>query len=103
MKIVAFIMAFLVLALSIMPCADTAAHDSNIRIELNKSTPQTDNPHNDDCSPFCHCTCCASISIDHFVVSATHISCLQCKAVQAYLPADVIEIALPIWQPPQSV
>lgn len=102
-KIFAFIMAFLVLALSIMPCADkgVSASDGKAKTEITKSTQHSENPQQDECTPFCHCTCCACFSINHFIASITHITPYLDKTKAAYLPADVIEIALPIWQPPK--
>lgn len=105
MKIIAFIMAFVILALTVMPCADqdNAENDSRTKTELSKSNQQKDSPQQDDCSPFCHCTCCAGFSINHFIASISYLSPYQGKAVPAYLPSAVIEIALPIWQPPKLV
>ena len=104
MKFFAFIMAFLVLALSVMPCADTdAENDSKAKTTIAKSSQQKENPQQDDCSPFCSCTCCACFSVNHFIVSVNYLSSFSEKAIAAYLPADLIEIAFPIWQPPQLV
>jgi len=49
MKIFAFIMAFLVLALSIMPCADGGANESKATTIVEKSNHQQNDPQQDDC------------------------------------------------------
>lgn len=105
MKIIAFILAFLVLALSVMPCADTynAGNDSKAKTELTKSNQDRDNPKQDDCSPFCQCSCCAGFCINHFITSIVITIPGGSKTQTAFLPAGTLEIAFPIWQPPQLV
>lgn len=103
MKFLAFIMAILVLALSVMPCADTNAMiDSHPKTELTKVSHQHDNHKSDACSPFCHCTCCAGFTITHFNSSFT-IAVPVNKQINSFLPSEVIDITLPVWQPPQLI
>ncbi len=103
MKIFAFLMAIMVLALSAMPCADdaNAMDSSKAKAEVTKSTHQKDSPQSEACSPFCQCSCCAGFSINHFVAAITFIPPHESNATSSFLPANVREIALPIWQPPQ--
>ncbi len=105
MKIVALIMAFLVLALSVMPCADagTAFNDGKAKSEITKATDRQDHDDSDACSPFCHCACCAGFSINHFIASIIVIPPYGSNPTGSFLPAAVIEVVLPIWQPPQIV
>ncbi len=104
MKIVALIMAFLVLALNVMPCADGAAiHDGKAKSEIAKTTDPQNHNDADACSPFCHCSCCAGFSINHFIASVIIIPPYGSNSSCSFLPADIIEVALPIWQPPQIV
>lgn len=105
MKIIAFIMAFLVLALSLMPCADTdnAGNDSNAKTLVSKSNQQRDNPQQDDCSPFCQCSCCAGFCINHSNAPIVIADPGESKTQIAFLPAGILDIALPVWQPPQLV
>gem|GEM_PF-610268 len=101
-RLFALIMAFLVLALSIVPCADkeTSAKD-NIKSELVKSTQQKGDPQQDDCSPFCHCTCCAGFSFNNNVATITSPAIITLTVFSAFLPANLIERSLPVWQPPK--
>ncbi len=103
MKFLAFIMAFLVLALSVLPCADSsnAATDSKAKTVTAKSNQQKDNPQQDDCSPFCHCTCCAGFSINHFIAVINLRLLPISKTATAYFSAKTNNITLPIWQPPK--
>jgi hypothetical protein len=104
MKFLAFIMAILVLALSVMPCADTNAMiDNHAKTELTQASPQQHNQSSDVCSPFCHCACCAGFTITHFTSSFTVIPVPVNKQLNSFLPSEVIDITLPVWQPPQLV
>jgi len=105
MKIIAFIMAFLVLALSIMPCADisNAAYESKSKASVAKSNSQKSDPQQDDCSPFCSCACCASLSVNHSIASIAATISYKERTKTAHSPTDIIKVSLPIWQPPQLV
>lgn len=104
MKPFAFLIAVIVLALSFVPCADTSTTgNTKANILITKSTLPQDNPLKDECTPFCQCTCCAGFSVNHFIASITILPPNQSITKTAYLPAHVIEIAFPIWQPPQLV
>lgn len=98
-------MTFLVLALSVIPCADNDAMLSKegAKTELAKSANQQDNPIQDDCSPFCQCSCCAGFSINHFNAVLTHTPEYDSNPTSNFLPSVVMGIASPIWQPPQLV
>lgn len=104
MKFVALIMAFLILALSVMPCADAGAvtTDTKAKTEINKTTDQQHHNANDACSPFCHCSCCSGFSISLFVAAVAIIPQYESNTISSFLPSDVREVALPIWQPPRS-
>ena len=104
MRIIAFVLAFIVLALSCLPCADEAyaMNGGNTKADIVKtSNQQNDQDHEDACSPFCHCTCCAGFSINHIFGSVSLINFQPGQNFTSFLPADTIEISLPIWQPPQ--
>ncbi len=105
MKFFALIMAFLVLALSVMPCADTctAYNDGKAKSEITQTTDRQDHNDAEACSPFCHCACCAGFSINPFIASIIIIPFYASNSSCSFLPADVIKVALPIWQPPQIV
>lgn len=105
MRFIAFILAILVLGLSLMPCADGQAltfERSKQKHEQTKPiSQQNDEDHEDACSPFCQCTCCAGFSLNHEIGSITFISFTLQQSFTSWIEANTIEISLPIWQPPQ--
>lgn len=104
MRFTAFIMALLVLVLSCLPCADADAMP-DVKTELLKhSGPGHPHQHEDLCSPFCHCSCCSTFSI--ITIPLLIPAPIQQPAGITYtaqVPDAVIEISLPVWQPPQLV
>jgi hypothetical protein len=104
MKFVAFIMAFLVLVLPVLPCADEgfASDADKAQIEIVKQHSQPEEQeHNDNCSPFCHCTCCAGFSINHFFEASSSPVFFDNKSYTSYLPENIIKVSHSIWQPPR--
>jgi hypothetical protein len=71
MKILAFILALIVMWLTTIPCIDVP--QDNILHKIENSNQNQDTRHQDDsdhCSPFCTCNCCQSnIEITYFIVS----------------------------------
>ena len=88
-----------------MPCADTdnAGSDRKAKATVSKSNQQRDNPQQDDCSPFCQCSCCAGFCINHIITSIEITTPGESKIQPVFLPAGILDIALPVWQPPQLV
>ena len=89
-----------------MPCADAAIDRKNndAKHQTVKHTEQQNHDDKaDDCSPFCHCACCAGFSINHFVAVLTHTPKYECDPTSSFLSSVAIGIASPIWQPPQLV
>src|SRR5687767_3435406 len=75
-KCFAYIMAILVVALSCLPCADGGTTSGKANTELVGGSEHEDDDHEDSCSPFCQCSCCAGFSISHLVAGITYeISC----------------------------
>ena len=94
-------MAILVLALSFLPCADDAASSEQVKTELISTADQRDTDHEDACSPFCQCSCCAGFSISHLVAGiASEIKSYN-RTYTSFGHSEIIEISFPIWQPPQ--
>ena len=71
MKILAYILSFIVLVLTANPCIDklkdNTTHKSEISQNTNNNNHQNDTDH---CSPFCTCQCCQS----SFFVPAVSVS-----------------------------
>jgi hypothetical protein len=103
MKIFAFIMAFLVLALSIMPCMDdNNEFKGNQKTAISKSNSQQEHSESDDCSPFCNCSCC-STSLIHQVPTLIYFQkpAFQEKNYSLHKPWFYSNISSSIWQPPK--
>jgi hypothetical protein len=96
-------MACIVLVLSCVPCMDDAfaAGNQKIKTEIAKHPSDQDSDHDDACSPFCYCSCCAGFSMNHSVASVTSLPIVCCNNFSSYLLDNLIEISLPIWQPPK--
>ena len=78
MKLFAYILSFVVLALTAIPCVDVPKDNSVQKIELSNTTSDHHQSDTDHCSPFCTCQCCqANFYISNIVVTFT---------------ADIIEI-----------
>lgn len=102
MKLFASIMALVVLALSVMPCADMAATGGKANISYSQNHSGQDQDAPDDCSPFCTCSCCStSFNLSINSTPAEAIPLFDGRVIIAYNSSKPIEISLPIWQPPQ--
>ena len=98
-------MAFLVLALSCLPCADKGMPSTTEKTEysLSKHISSSNSDQDDNCSPFCQCACCPGFSINHpFTVSDLVIE-HESSEFSSYASFNLFTIALPVWQPPQLV
>jgi hypothetical protein len=93
----------MVLAFCVIPCGDGAPVAKELaKVELRPSQPQhNDQDHNDACSPFCNCSCCAGFSVVA-KLSAAQIPVVSFQPTYiSYIPAQLYSISLPVWQPPQ--
>ncbi|SDG63671.1 hypothetical protein SAMN04487996_12116 [Dyadobacter soli] len=106
MKVVlAYLLAFYVLALSCIPCQDEASPpDSGIAAAV---VSDSDNAHQeaiDLCSPFCICACCASVTISATVAALPEnaVSQLIPPASFSYLQILYTGDKAGFWQPPQE-
>jgi hypothetical protein len=101
MRFVALLLALLVLGLSLVPCADAQELANGVQAKETSKTHSKQAGHQESCSPFCHCACCAGFSITHEfaeVISQPLIHSTQYNS--SYIP-EILDISLPVWQPPQ--
>jgi uncharacterized protein DUF6660 len=99
-------MSIIVLGFSWIPCADTysdADHEVTITKNINDSSSDHQHDDSDSCSPFCHCSCCAGFSANYSVASLPVINFAARAEYSSFLPQNVLEISLPVWQPPQII
>jgi len=103
MKSLAFILSFLIIGLSAWPCADDYMMDESSKMAAAITAPNDQqHDHEDACSPFCHCTCCAGFSINHSSITATSMIPCNTLLYSSYLPGSLIEHSSAVWQPPRT-
>lgn len=102
-RISAFIIGIIVLAQSFMPCADilVAVNPAKPVSVLSQASRHQESNRTDDCSPFCHCTCCAGLSTVQNPVSISHRKICNVVSYNSYISSSTVEIAYPIFQPPK--
>jgi hypothetical protein len=100
MRLIGYIVAILVVLLGFVPCSDTisaAVAHSNVVGQSDEHS------HEEYCSPFCHCSCCATNSIPHQVQELVLSIGSFSRPNAAPYTAAVQEVSIPVWQPPQLV
>jgi hypothetical protein len=100
MKIVFFILGFLLLYLSCLPCGDSV--ECNDQTEMKITAADNQHEHQSEaCTPFCTCSCCAvSAFYSFYKFPASKIVFLSEKFLLLNEDADT-EVFSSIWQPPQ--
>ena len=100
MKIVAVILSVYVMALTVLPCADVHAADSNsVSLEFLEQS-QGHSSEVDLCSPFCICDCCQTNS-QQAIYTTFQVGLI---AVKIAIPASIkneIECTNSFWHLPQ--
>lgn len=102
MKFLSFICVVVVLALNFVPCADVNGTEECQTI-VTTAGHQDAPAHTDDCTPFCHCSCCASTVV---VKLASSLAIPFKTSTSAYIPhfeGESLDINLPIFQPPKVI
>lgn len=114
MKILVLIWSIYILALSVMPCTDARNECYNTTISqigLTENHSHTQDA-NDNCSPFCVCTCCNTITInlDCLPIQIHHFIHTAVKKITTYFISEKIRIRRfcflsnyfdNIWRPPK--
>ena len=104
MRFFAFIMASLVMALSILPCADAAnekkANNSQSSLVLHQDY-KNDQKKKDNCTPFCTCSCCSFSSYFSPLSKSQGTKIFQAEKYSFYDVAFNAEVHYSIWQPPK--
>jgi hypothetical protein len=109
MRLTALILSLLILVLSCLPCADIDAMPASVTGTVVATTTQHQQHQKQEegrdlCSPFCHCSCCSVFSVLHIPLRIPVLVPLPVCITHAIPPCDaVIDISLPVWQPPRLV
>jgi len=103
-KAVILILNCYILFLSLLSCKDkeelAVAPSAAARIEL--SHIPGDVRQEDDCPPFCTCTCCSMYkTVPSFVLQTKPVNTIVPQRFSGYTIAIPTAISLSIWQPPK--
>jgi hypothetical protein len=102
MRFLSFICVLIVLVLNCLPCAD--AHETEETQTTVSTAGQHNSPaHTDDCTPFCHCSCCASTVVVKLTASPAAPFKISVFAYNPHFEGESMDISLPIFQPPKVI
>ena len=110
MKLLNYILAVYLVALSCLPCADMEVSSAAHKVaEISTNHDEKSHNHdkeNDLCSPFCSCNCCGSQIVSFFKVASFNFTIVS-KTIKTQLPSYTSKFTSnfygSIWQPPQIV
>ncbi|WP_409021353.1 DUF6660 family protein [Dyadobacter sp. CY261] len=102
--IVAYLLAFYVLALSCIPCQDEATALPHSRIASVAEAGDGPQEAIDLCSPFCICACCASVTVSPVAAALPETPVAQLLPASGFSYLNIFPIggSAGIWQPPQE-
>jgi len=100
MKIVAYILSFIVLVLTVNPCIDGLKDNATQKSEISQSTDNNNHPNDtDNCSPFCSCQCCPSSFFVPAVSASFAIAAFEISYNEYYSPRfqslDIFDFYIP--------
>ncbi|WP_149912585.1 DUF6660 family protein [Sphingobacterium cavernae] len=106
MKVFFSILAIYMMAVFLMPCADTFEKET---FQHNDYSEQSQHSHDnsetkDFCSPFCLCNCCGTVSgvVFYWKISFSEIKTFELsKPNPQYISQFIPRYFGKIWQPPQ--
>jgi len=105
-RIFAYILVIIVLVLNLVPCADTHDHaGAPVAASLSSAdhTKGHEIPVQDACTPFCHCSCCASSVVLKLIVGLNPPFSIPQTSTAAHFDGRSIDVSLSVWQPPKLV
>lgn len=106
MKVTAIFLTILLFALNFIPCRDAVADSAkseHTAMELPGTHDDAKDHADDNCSPLCICSCCSLASMPSTAIVVETLD-EKIHAVPASVyTSQLLEISLPIWQPPQLV
>ncbi|NML24060.1 hypothetical protein HHL16_24495 [Pseudoflavitalea sp. G-6-1-2] len=97
MRLIGYLIAMLVIVLGFVPCSDTHRPSRSLTIVQQPD----EHAHEEYCSPFCHCSCCAITSISHEVPELIIPPTTHTAHNATPYTDEVLEVSIPVWQPPQ--
>lgn len=105
MRALAIFCVIVVMVLNMVPCAD--AHDHvdapPVAVSFSSAEKSHEAPLEDACTPFCHCSCCASSIVLKLVVGLTPPFSIHQTSIATHFEGRSIAVSLSVWQPPKLV
>lgn len=105
MRIALIVLAFYTAALSCIPCKDNVSTDTcaSTVVVINSASDINHSLDVDLCTPFCTCSCCASVSLQHQNASLPLKGSFAtfAEVAFAYLSRSHSGDLTSIWQPPR--
>lgn len=106
MKFMAFILSITIMALSLMPCKDINAGTAQQSFTISQSNGAHQCGHDDHCSPFCLCSCCATTTASEVVRSTVRLKAPVVIRIKKEYNIRNIPFSSSfldnIWQPPKD-
>ncbi|RMA57293.1 DUF6660 family protein [Ulvibacter antarcticus] len=103
MKIMTFLISFYFLALNLVPCNDVNMLQNEISSIVNTENHNGDHEHSssDLCSPFCHCHCCHTHTIEFGVLEFETLPLAMSQRVFTNILGSTNDFLFSILQPPR--
>lgn len=103
MRLSAFILNLLMAVMILVPCRDHKAPGlGNTRTQQLYAAAPGSGQADDDCSPLCTCSCCASVSPSIYTPVVEGIApALAVRKFPLYITPDYYADRSAVWQPPR--
>ncbi|TKC08703.1 DUF6660 family protein [Pedobacter frigoris] len=106
MRALAIFCVIVVMVLNMVPCADAHDHaDAPIALSFSSSdhAKSHEAPLEDACTPFCHCSCCASSIVLKLVADLNPPFSIHQTSIAMHFEGRSIAVSHSVWQPPKLV
>ena len=100
MRVFSMICVMVVLVLNFVPCADLH-EDSKAETSFAIADHHNDTSTADNCTPFCHCSCCASTVVVKIFATPSVPFNITFPSYILHFEGDAKDVSLPIFQPPK--
>lgn len=102
-RVLAFLLAFYVLALTLEPCVDHEVSCTGVQQSVQETgTADHESDHKDLCSPFCTCNCC-SVTMEvasSLILAGTPVAFTTLPYFFKSQPTSTF--LSPVWEPPKA-
>jgi len=103
MRFLSFLCVMMVLVLNFVPCADAHETEEAQTVTAASHGQQESSSHSDDCTPFCHCSCCASTVVVKLTASPAVPFKISNSTYIPHFEGNSMDVSLPIFQPPKLI